>query len=110
VVAISVPRVDWLVVGLGVLRVTLLALQLNRLLHLSLLLNLLNGPFPLLDKAVAASRPRGRQLLNVGVLPVLLLNLLRNVGQRQLRGRLELVLDNVPLVSLQELPEAVQKL
>jgi hypothetical protein len=74
VVAINAPLVDWLVVVLDGLRATLLALQLNRLLHLSLLLNPLNGLFPLLDKVVVASSPRGRQLLNGVVLPILLLN------------------------------------
>jgi hypothetical protein len=86
------------VVVLDGLWVTLLALQLNRLLHLSLLLNLLNGHFPLLDKAVVANPPRGRQLLNGVALPVPLRKLPLNVGQLRLLERLDKTLGSLAVL------------
>jgi hypothetical protein len=57
-----------------------------------------NGPFPLPDKAVVVSPPRERQLLNGVVLPVLLLNLLRSVGQLRLLERLDKTLGSLEVL------------
>jgi hypothetical protein len=93
-VAINAPQVDWLAVVLDGLRATLLVQSQNLRLPNRLLLNPLNGRFPLLDKVVAASPPKALQLLNGVVLPVLLLNVLKNVVRQRLLKRLELLLVN----------------
>jgi hypothetical protein len=97
--------VDWLVVVLDGLRAILLVRRQNLLLLKHRLLNPLKRPFPLLGKAVAASPPRGRQLLNGVALPVLLLNKHKNVVLLRLLGRLELVLGHVPPMQHQRQPK-----